>query len=40
MQTLYDFGMEVQKIREAINSINIKAKAVGTSVYLACRFFS
>lgn len=24
MQTLYDFGMEVQKIREAINSINIK----------------
>lgn len=24
MQTLYDFGMEVQKIREAINSLTVK----------------
>lgn len=24
MNTLYDFGMEVQKIREAINSITVK----------------
>lgn len=24
MQTLYDFGIEVQKIREAINSITVK----------------
>lgn len=24
MRTLYDFGMEVQKIREAINSITVK----------------
>lgn len=24
MNTLYDFGMEVQKIREAVNSITVK----------------
>lgn len=24
MQTLYDFGMEVQKIREAVNGITVK----------------
>lgn len=24
MKTLYDFGMEVQKIREAVNSITVK----------------
>ncbi len=24
MQTLYDFGMEVQKIREAINGLTVK----------------
>ena len=34
MQTLYDFGMEVQKIREAIDSIEVKgAKNASFVVY-------
>jgi hypothetical protein len=35
MQTLYDFGMEVQKIREAINSLTVKGSENASYVVYA-----
>jgi len=35
METLYDFGMEIQKIREAINGIQIKGSENASLVVYA-----
>lgn len=35
MQTLYDFGLEVQKIREAVNSLTVKGSENASLVVYA-----